>query len=108
MDQIKLTKPYYHNHDLLLIPTLSQFYFYFRRQLTGGETIQSYNHQQVRKEESFPHSHTSDISPDDDNIDVVNDDDKDSGKYLVIMWCAVIRLLSIQQKTSSLVSLNQT
>ena len=73
---------------IYFIPTLSQFYFYFRRQLTGGETIQSYNHQQVRKEESFPHSHTNDISHDDDNIDVVNDDDKDSGKDFLIMWLA--------------------
>ena len=54
---------------------------FFRRQLTGGETIQSYNHQLARKEESFPHSHD-----DDDNIDVVNDDDKDSGKHFLIMW----------------------
>ena len=52
--------------------------------MTGGETIQSYNHQLARKEsDSFPHSQGD---HDDDNIDVVNDDDKDSGKYFLIMW----------------------
>jgi len=49
-----------------------------KRQITGGETIQSYNHQQVRKDESLQNSHSSDVTGDDDNIDVVNDDDKDS------------------------------
>ena len=60
-----------------------------RRQLTGGETIQSYNHQAIRKEESFPpsHQHHNDTnSADDDNIDVVNDDDKDSGKDFYHLW----------------------
>ena len=47
---------------------------------TGGETIQSYNHQ-ARKEESFEKSYHSSTAGDDDNIDVVNDDDdKESGK----------------------------
>ena len=76
------TKTYYCNHDLIILNEMFLKENIFRRQLTGGETIQSYNHQQVRKEESFPHSHNDD----DDNIDVVNDDDKDSGKYFLIMW----------------------
>merc|ERR550532_2256642 len=48
-----------------------------KRPLDRGETIQSYNHQQSRKDEPFPQSHSHDAA-DDDNIDVVNDDDKDS------------------------------
>ena len=78
---------------------LSRKYFdviFFRRQITGGETIQSYNHQQVRKDESLQNSHSSDVTGDDDNIDVVNDDDKDSGKYSLIMW-----LSGLQQKVSN-------
>ena len=38
-----------------------------------GETIQSYNHQK----NNYSSRH---ISMDDDNIDVVNDNDKDSGE----------------------------
>ena len=53
-----------------------------------GETIQSYNHQQSRKDESFPNSHTQDISAEDDNIDVVNDDDKDSGRHFYLFVVA--------------------
>ena len=64
--------------------------------MTGGETIQSYNHQLARKEsDSFPHG-----TEDDDNIDVVNDDDKDSGKHFLIMWLrgAIASYLNSTQK----------
>lgn len=61
-----------------------------------GETIQSYNHQQSRKDESFPASHTQDISADDDNIDVVNDDDKDSGRHFYLF--AVAKTITSRQK----------
>ena len=52
---------------------------HFRKQIVGaGETIQSYNHQsQNRKEESSEKYYCND----EDNIDVVNDDDKDSGEH---------------------------
>lgn len=52
-----------------------------KKQIVGaGETIQSYNHQaQNRKDESSEkYYQPSQLSNDEDNIDVVNDDDKDS------------------------------
>ena len=53
----------------------------FRKHGPGaGETIQSYTHHK-RKEDSLEKSYQSSIAGDDDNIDVVNDDDKGSGKH---------------------------
>jgi hypothetical protein len=50
--------------------------------MNSGETIQSYNHQLVvtksEKHQMTPDNH----SIDDDNIDVVNDNDRDLGKFL--------------------------
>lgn len=64
-----------------------------RRPLDRGETIQSYNHQHARKDESFPNSHTQE---DDDNIDVVNDDDKDSGRHFYLF--VVAKTITSRQK----------
>ena len=51
----------------------------------AGETIQSYNHQK----RDFQHRN---ISIDDDNIDVVNDNDKESGETRSCMSnCAVFK-----------------
>ena len=51
----------------------------------AGETIQSYNHQK----RDFQHRN---ISIDDDNIDVVNDNDKESGETRSWMSnCAVFK-----------------
>ena len=60
-----------------------------------GETIQSYNHQQSRKDEPFPQSHSHDAA-DDDNIDVVNDDDKDSGTQFYLF--VVAKTITSRQK----------
>ena len=45
-----------------------------------GETIQSYNHQNNRGEVNH---NIRDSLEEDDNIDVVNDTDKDSGKKYI-------------------------
>ena len=60
---------------------ITDILFFFRKQIVGaGETIQSYNHQaQNRKDESSEMYYQP--CNDEDNIDVVNDDDKDSGKH---------------------------
>ena len=51
----------------------------------AGETIQSYNHQK----RDFQHRN---ISIDDDNIDVVNDNDKEPGEQVLWMSnCAVFK-----------------
>ena len=76
---------------------------FFRKQIVGaGETIQSYNHQaQNRKDESSEkYYQPCQPSNDEDNIDVVNDDDKDSGKH----FChhAVERNLRARKKCATL------
>ena len=65
---------------LVTITSKTDRHTFFRKQIVGaGETIQSYNHQaQIRKDESSEKYYQT--GNDEDNIDVVNDDDKDSGK----------------------------
>ena len=58
--------------------------FCFRKQMSAGETIQSYNHQLVvTKSERQMGDNNNSSGHEDDNIDVVNDNDKDLGKYVV-------------------------
>jgi hypothetical protein len=52
--------------------------------MTAGETIQSYNHQLVVTKSEHRQQLQLDNSNDDDNIDVVNDNERDLGEFFFV------------------------